>query len=108
MTLENTIKIIFDKDNYDNISYIFKQLYLNNLDIDVVYILVNNYRILFEKSFIECTNKDIIYINDTIIYIIDENDPFLEDVDDIEEFTIDFSDSNIDGPELIKKFIKKI
>ena len=91
-----TLKIVYNDDNLENIKTLMKGLYCNGTDIDIVYIFVKDdtNKIKFEKKFIEFTKQNTLFIHNTVVYVLENDDYLIEDI--VKNYTDKKDDSNID------------
>jgi len=92
-----TLKIVYNDDNLENIKTLMKGLYCNGTDIDIVYIFVKDEtnKIKFEKKFIEFTKQNTLFIHNTVVYVLENDDYLIEDI--VKNYTDKKDDaSNID------------
>lgn len=91
-----TLKIVYNDDNLENIKSLMKGLYCNSTDIDIVYIFVKDdtNKIKFEKKFIEFTKQNTLFIHNTVVYVLENDDYLIEDI--VKNYTDKKDDSNID------------
>lgn len=91
-----TLKIVYNDDNLENIKTLMKGLYCNGTDIDIVYIFVKDdtNKIKFEKKFIEFTKQNTLFIHNTVVYVLENDDYLIEDI--VKNYTDKKDDSNMD------------
>tara|TARA_Y100000996_G_scaffold280044_1_gene220912 strand:- start:6475 stop:6912 length:438 start_codon:yes stop_codon:yes gene_type:complete len=91
-----TLKIVYNDDNLENIMTLMEGLYCNGTDIDIVYIFVkdNINKLNFEKNFIEFTKQNTLFIHNTVVYVVEDNDYLIEDL--VTDHINKKDDSNID------------